>query len=373
MTLSLPNAARESGNLRKARIRYDKAVTPQERADRLRIFRSELDELEGRKVLELTAEQRAGVDAHIGRTLSELASQYDVDTSEPERRISWGMRIASALGGLALCAAVALFFARYLGVWPTWVQVVTLVTLPVALTLGGEYAARRETSLYYSALICLVAFAAFVIDLKVLGAIFNLAPTPNAFVAWGLFGLALAYHFGLRLLLAAGLVSLMAWITALSSYWRGFWWFDWERRPEEVMIAGLLMAAAPLAFRHSRRPDFPPVYRLVGLLAFFFAVLFLSASGNRSYLPGDSRTIERAYQLFGLGAAGAAVWTGIRWNWNGVVNLGTAFFTLFLFIRLVDWWWEWMPKYLFFLLVGVVALALVAAFKRLRTRMRSAV
>ncbi len=346
-------------------------MTPQQSADRLRIFRSELDELERRKVLELSASQKTAVDEHITRTLSELASQYDVDTSEPERRISWGMRIASAVGGLALCAAVALFFARYLGLWPTWLQVAAMVALPVALTVGAGYAARRETSLYYSALICVVAFAAFVIDLKVLGAIFNLAPTPNAFAVWGLFGLALAYHFGLRLVLAAGLVSLMAWITASSSYWRGFWWFNWERRPEEVMVAGLLLVAAPLVFRHVRRPDFPPVYRLVGLLAFFFAILYLSASGHRSYLPADSRTIEHSYQLFGLAAAAAAVWAGIRCNWTGVVNLGTAFFTLFLFIRLVDWWWEWMPKYLFFLLVGVVALALVAAFKRLRTRMRS--
>jgi uncharacterized membrane protein len=56
-----------------------------------------------------------------------------------------------------------------------------------------------------------------------------------------------------------------------------------------------------------------------------------------------------------------------------VVNTGTAFFTIFLFVRLTNWWWAWMPKYLFFLLIGLVALGLVAVFKRLRGRMRMAV
>jgi uncharacterized membrane protein len=347
-------------------------VTPQERADRLRIFRRELAQLEEQKVLQLTAEQRARLDAHLEGTLHELASRYDVDTSESERRISWGMRVASVLGGLALCAAVVLFFARYLGLWPTWVQVAVMVAVPVFLTLAADYAASREKNLYYAALICVVAFAAFVIDLKVLGTIFNLTPTPNAFAVWGLFGLALAYHFGLRLILAAGLVSVLGWLTATSSFWRGLWWLDFDRRPEDVMVAGMLLAFLPFLVSHVRWPDFPAVYRLVGLLAFFVSVLILSASGQRSYLPWEWTAVEHAYQTFGLAASAAAVWAGIRQNWTGVVNLGTAFFTLFLLIRLIDWWWQWMPKYLFFLLVGVVAIGLVAVFKRLRSSMRSA-
>jgi hypothetical protein len=37
----------------------------------------------------------------------------------------------------------------------------------------------------------------------------------------------------------------------------------------------------------------------------------------------------------------------------------------------VDLWWNSMPKYLFFLLIGLIAIALVAVFKRLRGRLRS--
>jgi uncharacterized membrane protein len=348
-------------------------MNPQQRADRLRTFQRELAELEREGVIELTPEQRARLDAHIEKTMAVLASQFDVDTTESQRQISLGMKIASALGGIALCAAVILFLARYMGYWPTPLQVSVLVAIPILLTIGAEFAARREKTLYYAALISIVAFAAFVANLSMLGTIFNLAPTPNALAVWGLFGLALAYHFGIRLVLAAGLVSMLGWITATMNSWRGWWWVEFERRPEEVMLAGLLLAAIPLFIKHGGRQDFPAVYRLVGMIAFFVTMLFLSAQGQYSYLPMEDKVVEHFYQMFGVIAAAGAVWIGIRRGWSGVVNTGTAFFTIFLFFRLIDWWWDWMPKYLFFLLIGLVALGLVAVFKRLRGRMRLAV
>ena len=346
-------------------------MNPQQRADQLRTFQRELEELEREKVLELTPEQKTRLDAHIERMLAELASRFDVDTTESQRHISLGMKIASALGGIALCAAVVLFLARYMGYWSTPLQVSVLVAIPILLTIAAELAARREKTLYYAGLISIVAFSAFVANLSMLGEIFNLAPTPNALAVWGLFGLALAYHFGIRLVLAAGLVSMLGWITATTNSWRGWWWVEFEKRPEELMLAGLVLAALPLFIKHVRRTDFPAVYRLVGMLAFFFTMLFLSAQGQSSYLPMDDKAVEHFYQMFGVVAAAAAVWIGIRRNWTGVVNTGTAFFTIFLFFRLIDWWWDWMPKYLFFLLIGLVAIGLVAVFKRLRGRMRA--
>jgi len=346
-------------------------MKPQERADQLRTFQRELEQLERENVIQLTPEQRTRLETHVERALAELASQFDVDTSDSQRQISLGMKIASALGGIALCAAVVLFLARYMGFWSTPLQVAVLVTIPILLTVAAEFAARREKTLYYAALISIVAFAAFVANLSMLGSIFNLAPTPNALAVWGLFGLALAYHFGIRLVLAAGLISLLGWITATTNSWRGWWWVEFEKRPEELMLAGLLLAVLPIFLQHIRRPDFPAVYRLVGMVAFFVTMLFLSAQGQSSYLPLDDKAVEHFYQMFGVIAAAASVWIGIRQNWTGVVNTGTAFFTIFLFFRLVDWWWDWMPKYLFFLLIGLVAIGLVAVFKRLRMRMRS--
>jgi hypothetical protein len=85
----------------------------QERADRLRIFRQELQELERQQILMLTEEQRTSVEPFLDQALLDLARLYDIDTSESQKRLSLGMRIVSALGGLALCAAVFLFFYRY--------------------------------------------------------------------------------------------------------------------------------------------------------------------------------------------------------------------------------------------------------------------
>jgi uncharacterized membrane protein len=346
-------------------------MKPQERADRIRAFRLELEVLEREGALELSADQRSRLEAHLDRTITDLAAQYDVDTTASEQRLSLGLRIASALGGLALCAAVVLFIARYIGRWPTAAQVAVLGTGPIVLTLATEIAARRERTLYYAWLLSFVAFAAFVANLAMLGAIFNMAPTPNALAAWGVFGLALAYRLGTRLLLAASLTSLLGWLTTSANSWRGWWWWDFDRRPEEIVAFGIVIAVIPLAIRHARRPDFPPVFRLVGLLAFFLPMLALSSSGERSYLPWAPTAVEHFYQTLGIVLAAGVVWAGIRQEWTDAVNAGTAFFTIFLFLRLVDWWWDWMPKYLFFLLIGLAAVALVALFKRLRGRMRS--
>ncbi len=351
-------------------------MDPQERADHLRIFRRELGDLARADVLQLTPEQLQRVDQHIAQQLSELSTRHDVDTSEPEKQISLGMRIASALGGLALAIALGLFLNRYIGFWPSWLQVSVMAALPLALAAGSEVAARRERTLYYAALLALLALAAFVADLSILGILFNLTPTPNAFAVWGFFGVALAYHLGVRLVLGFGLTSLLGWVAATTNLWRGWWWLDFDKRPEDFMLAGLALALTPVVLRHVKHNDFPAVYRLVGLLAFFIAQLFLSAEGGSSYLSSylawASKPVEHFYQLAGVITSGAAVWIGIRNHWTGTINIATAFFTIFLFVRLVDWWWDWMPKYLFFLLIGAVALGLVAAFKRMRAGFRTA-
>jgi len=37
-----------------------------------------------------------------------------------------------------------------------------------------------------------------------------------------------------------------------------------------------------------------------------------------------------------------------------------------LLLRFVDWWWDVMPKYLFFLIVGLTAIAMMVVLRRLR-------
>ena len=335
----------------------------QERADRLRIFRQELQELERRQILILTDEQRTSVEPFLDQALLDLARLYDIDTSESQKRLSLGMRIVSALGGLALCAAVFLFFYRYWGSIPTPVQVVILIATPLMY-----FTSRRERTLYFTALIALVVFVSFVLNLVVLGQLFNIISSPNAFFAWGVLAMLLAYTYGLRLPLAAGLVCWVVFLSATVVSWTGAWWESFYFRPECFLAGGALIVGTPMVVRHGKHVDFPGTYRLIGLLAIFTSLLVLWHAGYDSFLSGDPTIIERFYQIIAFGGAALTIWAGIKHNLSGTVNLGAAFFTVFLYSKFVDWWWDWLPKYLFFFLVGSIAIGLLLAFRKLRER-----
>src|SRR5262249_47373046 len=120
----------------------------QERTDRLRTFRKELADLERRQILVLTEEQRARLDPYLDQTIADLARDYDIDVTESQKQLSLGMRIVSALGGLALCAAVFLFFYRFWGLMPTAAQVAILVATPLLGLAAMEFTSRRERTLY---------------------------------------------------------------------------------------------------------------------------------------------------------------------------------------------------------------------------------
>ena len=140
---------------------------------------------------------------------------FDLDISENQKRFSWGMRIASTLGGLAFCLAIILFFYRYWGQLHSGMQVLFLAAAPLlGLVLLG-FLEKRRASRYTISLTAIVVLGAFVLNLTVIGIIFNVTPTPNAMLAWGLFALVIAYGCRLRLPLAAGLAVLIAFSAAV--------------------------------------------------------------------------------------------------------------------------------------------------------------
>lgn len=335
----------------------------QSRVDRVHAFRDELRELEREGVMELAPDMARRLEAHQRELLLRLRADYDVDTSAGQKRLSWGMRLASFFGALALSAAVFFFFYRFWGAIDTAAQVAILIAGPLLATAGVELAARRERGLYFASLIALVAFACFVLDLSMLGRIFNITPSQNAFLAWGGFALLLAYGYRLRLLLVAGLSCLVAWLSATVGTWSGMYWLSFGERPENFILAGVAMAAFGAAHRDT---GFAGIYRVYGLLVIFIAILILSNWGHISYLPWSHTAIEYSYQTLGFVIAGLSVFIGVRRQWTGVANLGSTFFIIYLYTKLFDWWWDWLPKYLFFLLLGVIALGLLSAMRRVR-------
>ncbi|HLJ16122.1 MAG TPA: DUF2157 domain-containing protein [Bryobacteraceae bacterium] len=346
----------------------DRAVA-QQAADRIRILRQELASEEIQSVLALTPDQRSRFDEWSRAKLVALAQQFDVDTSPSQKRVSWAMRITSTLGALALCAAIVLFFTRYWGYLDTPVQLAMVILTPFLFLAATEFAARRERTRYFAGLLASVALASFILNLAVVGNIFNITSTERALLPWGAFAMLLAYRYGLRLMLASGLVLLMSYVAALYTAQMGYHWLDFCDRPEHFLLLGLFVAALPFYGKHSHHTDFPPVYRIVGAVTFFSAILSLAEWGVPSYLPWEMVTVERFYEILGLILSAVAIWLGIKGNWNGIVNTGSAFFILFLFARLYHWWWDWMPRYLFFAVIGGLGIALVLVFKRVRGQM----
>lgn len=338
----------------------------QQRADDIRVFNTELLRLQAEGILTLSATQRQALANHHRSLLADYAQTYDIDRSTRAKQLSLGMRIASFLGALALAASVFFLFYQFWGHFSETVQVATLIAAALSSFLLTVYVQGRDTTGYFTKLAALVAFACFVLDLTMIGQIFNVTPSDQALLPWAALAFLLAYTCDLRLLLATGILCLIAFISARVGTWNGVYWLHLGQRPENFFVAAVLLLLLPGWLPHRRHPEFPAIYRVLGGLAVFLPILVLSHWGHGSYLEIAPKSIESGYQLLGFLGSAIAIGIGIRRGWPDTVNTGISFFVLFLYTKFYDWWWEVMPKYLFFLTLGVAAVLILLILKRLR-------
>jgi uncharacterized membrane protein len=343
----------------------------QQRADAVRDFRRELARLEADEVLVLTDDQRRALAAYHDGLLAGYAREFDIDRDAQSKQLSLGMRITSFLGALALGASVFFLFYQFWGRFPTGAQVAMLIAASLGTFGATMWIQRIDASGYFTKLAALVAFACFVLNVALLGQIFDITPSDKAFLPWAAFALLLAYACDLRLLLAAGILCLIAFVSARAGTIGGMYWIYFGERPENFFPAAALLFVTPWLVPHRRFPDFPALYRVFALLTLFLPVLVLANWGRLSYLHFDRAAIEGFYQLFGFAGSGAAIWLGARRQWPHVVNTGVVFFVVFLYTKFYDWWWESMPKYLFFLVLALVAVLVLVVLQRLRALGRS--
>ncbi len=340
----------------------------QARVDQIRAFQEELVQLESELGGVLDAGQRAKISAHHDTLLADFARTFDVSTTESDRQLALGLRLTSFLGALALCTAVVLFVQRFWGGLTTGVQVGLLGLATAGALVLTEFAARREKTLYFAGLAALVAFAAFVTDVSMLGQIFNLVPSHQAFLLWAAFAAALAYGYGLRLLLLAAIVTGTVWVGGTLASLGGLFWTDLFSRAELLLLPAAIAVALGLVPHGIRQDGFCPIYRTTGLILLFWIVLWHAASGEGSVLPLAPEQVEAVYQVFGFVVAGLAIWAGVRQRWNDVTYTGVTAFTILLYIKAADWWWDWMPRWLFFLVLGGIAVGVMLLLKRLKPR-----
>ncbi len=339
----------------------------QKRADDIHTFGEELQRLERDGVLHLDQAQLGAVKAHHQALLGAFGRAFDIDRNTKSRQLSVGMRIASFLGALALAASVFFLFYQFWGWLTTAVQVIILISVTLATFLITLWIEKKDNSGYFAKLAALVSFACFVLNLVMLGQIFNITPSDQALLPWAAFALLLAYTLDLRLLLVAGLLCVIAFVATRVGTWGGMYWLDFGERPENFLPVAIALFFVPQVINHRRFDAFAPAYRIIALLAFFLPVLLMSNWGASSYLPLSPKTVEGIYQTLGFAGTAAAIWYGVNRRLNDVVNTGVTLFVIFLYTKMFDWWWELMPKYLFFLLLGLTAVLLLFVFRRLRS------
>lgn len=304
--------------------------------------------------------------AHHRSLLAAYAGEFDIDRDLESKQMSLGMRIASLLGALALAASVFFLFYQFWGLLSTPWQVAILVFAATATFLGFCWVRARDSSGYFAKLAAMVAFACFVLNIGMLGSIFGITPSDKAFTVWAAYALLLAYTADLRLLLGAGIVCIAAFIAARTGTISGMYWLYFGQRPENFFPAAVLLFAVPAVISHRRYPDFPAVYRVMALLLLFVPMIVLANWGRVSYLPFDRRAVEVIYQLLGFAGTAGAIWLGLRRQWPHVVNTSLTLFVILLYTKFFDWWWEAMPKYLFFLVLGLASILILLVLRRLR-------
>jgi len=338
----------------------------QQRADRIVAFRAELAELRRAGVILVDDQGLVAAERYHQGVLRDLASRHEVDLSERGKQLSLGMRVASLIAALALSASVFYFFFALWGRIPTPAQVAVLVAAPLAALAATSAIARRETARYFTGIAALLAWGCFVLNLVALAAVFNLPSAAGGFFAWGVFGLLLGYGYRVRILFVLGALSLAIYVASALYSWAGGSAAEGLARPEGLfpVAAALLLLALAEPRRHP--PGFSAAYRLLGSILLLGPIVLLAEFGSLSYLPLGRTKVEVLYQVGGFVVSAALIAVGVARRRRPLVYSGTTAFVLLLLLKFVDWWWEWMPRYLFFLIVALSAVAALLALRRLR-------
>jgi hypothetical protein len=243
------------------------------------------------------------------------------------------------------------------------------MAVPLLLLTATELMFSRGVDLYYTSLLGLAAVAAYIIELNALGSVMNLAPSPHALLVWALFAILVAYAYGLRLLLGAGLLLMCVYTAAVWIAAQGGSWGAFLERSELLIPAAAVLYVVPWLMRHRDPHDFGFVYRVCGAATGLTGLLIFSTTGHLCCWGVTYGAAEVFCQIGGMALSAGVMFHGLKLGRSGLLNLGAVSFVVFLYVRLHSWWWHWMPKYLFFFLIGMTAICLLLIFRRLRRRL----
>jgi uncharacterized membrane protein len=347
-----------------------------------------------------------------------------------ERKLGRGVTILVNLGAIALSAGLLIFFASNWIEFGRAAKIASLVGLTIVFYVAG-FELTREGRWSFPKLGLALIFLGCVMfgtDIVLLALIYDLtAEHAWSFLVQGVAWLAVAYVVRSRLVLFLGLIGIVAWFGAEVGYcWGGYWLY--LGRPFHFLgVGACLLAVGGLhAWRGQR--DFAAAWATVGLLLVYLSTLILSIFDvQKSFSVDTSRAPVLVWLLFiapyALAAAAlalihvrwrrssladppallvlfllvlmaiasviaitpqarelwfillltlltsAGVYLGIAWESPVFLNTSLVFFAVNLYTRFYEYFWDALPKSLFFV-VGGAALILGGVWvERIRRRL----
>jgi len=338
----------------------------QRRIDQINSFNNEVTLLSNEGVVNLTQEQTSTIATYHNSIIAKLSHEYDIDKNNKQKNLSLGLKVVSFITALALSASLYFMFYQFWGYIDTFGQTLILSSSSVIALSITYISYSRDKSGYYTKIFALLTIVAFILNISMLGNIYNILPSPNALALFAIFSFVLAYATNTRLLLGFAIIFLSSFLSAKVGTWSGVYWIYFGQHPENFFLPALILFLIPYFQPHKRYYGFDTIYRVFAMILFFVPVLILSNFGGASYLAISSETIEAFYQIVGFVISLGAIWLGIHKGWGDLINTGNVFFTLFLYTKFFDWFWAYMPKFLFFLIVGLITLGMMMVFKRIR-------
>ena len=160
----------------------------------------------------------------------------------------------------------------------------------------------------------------------------------GGFLAWGVFGLLLAYGYRLRILFVLGAGSLAMYVAALLYSWAGGSAAEGIARPEGLFPVAVALLLLALAEPRRHPPGFSAACRLLGSILLLGPMVLLAELGSLSYLPLGGTTVEVVYQVAGFVVSAALIAVGVARRRRPLVYSGTTAFVLLLLLKFVDWW-----------------------------------
>lgn len=340
----------------------------QRRVNRIRAFRAELDALTMAGIASLTPEQRDVIRSHHDRVLAELAATYDVDRSDAAGQLSRGMRLASFFAAVALTAAIYSLVARFWGRLDLPLQATLLCAFPLMSLVAVEFTAQRERTLYIASIFALVAYGTYWLAVFELSELLNMPVTPPAIWAGVLFGVSLAVPYGFRLILGVALFALLVALSGSVFQAAGMPWTIAAEHPEIVTASAFALALLANRLGHLYQP-FAAVTRVVAYGAGLLGLLVLATAGRLSLLPLRSTVAELVYQALTVFVCIVLLFVAIRKQWIETVYVAAGATTVFMCMRFVDWFWDALPRFVFFLLLAAIAFAWLLMLRRVRGRL----